>query len=104
LGTNLEKYKSKTVPIREIRTRELLNDIVSFLPSGRVLELQCGPPRLDVIPSDLGRPISGEYQMGGVPAEGTLTLKSVKKVFGTRRCTMIMTYLFLGICAYLYYL
>jgi len=36
---------------------------------------------------------------GGVPVEGTPTLKLVKGVFDTRRCTMIMTYLVLGMCA-----
>jgi len=54
--------------------RKLLTDFVFFLPSSKLLELQCGRSRLDATPSDLGRSIPGE------PAEGTSTLKSVKGV------------------------
>jgi len=78
------------VPPREMKPRELLNDFVSFLPSGILLEFHCSSSRLDAIPSDLGRPTSGE-----VPAESTLMLKSAKGVFDTRMCTVIMTFLFL---------
>jgi len=47
--------------------------------------------------------VSGECQMGEVPAEGTLTLKSVKRVFDTRVCAVIMTYLIPWNVCYLYY-
>jgi len=69
---------------------------VFFLPSGRLLELQCGLSHLNIISSGLGHPISGESRMG-VSAEGIPTLKSAKGVFGTRRCTVMRTYLVLGI-------
>jgi len=48
----------------------------SFL-SGSQLELQFAPFRLSTTPSDLGCSITSECRMG-VPAEGTLTLKSAK--------------------------
>jgi len=47
--------------------------------------------------------VSGECPMGEVPAEGTPTLKSVKRVFGTRVCTVIMAYLSSWNVCYLYY-
>jgi len=47
--------------------------------------------------------ISGECQMGEVLVEGTPTLKSVKRVFDTRVCTVIMTYLIPWNVCYLYY-
>jgi len=59
--------------------RKLLNGFFFLLPSGRLLELHRDPSGLDVILSDLGLSVSGECQMGEVPAEDTLTLKSVKK-------------------------
>jgi len=81
--------------------RELLNSVVSFLASGRLLELHCDSSRLDTTPSGPGRSASGECRMegGGLPVEGTPTHKSVKRGFGPRRCTVIMTYLVLGMCA-----
>jgi len=48
-----------------MRLSKLLNDFVSFLLLDRLLELHCGSSRLDVIPSDLGHPISGECRIGG---------------------------------------
>jgi len=47
--------------------------------------------------------VSGECQMGEVPAEGTPTLKSIKRVFDTRVCTVIMMYLSYWNVRYLYY-
>ena len=41
--------------------------------------------------------------MGEVRAEDTPTLKSVKRVFDTRECTVIMTYLSYWNVCYLYY-
>ena len=41
--------------------------------------------------------------MGEVPTEGTPTLKSVKRVFDTRECTVIMTCLSSWNVRYLYY-
>jgi len=79
--------------------KELLNDFVFFLPSGKLLELHRNPSGLDDIPSGLDLSVSGECQMGEVPIEGTPTLKSVKKVFDTRECIVIMTYLVLGMYA-----
>ena len=47
--------------------------------------------------------VSSEFQMGEVLAEGTMTLKSVKRVFDTQVCTVIMTYLSSWNVHYLYY-
>jgi len=79
--------------------RELLNDFVFFLPSGRLLELHCDPSGLDATALDLSHSVSGECQMGEVPTKGTPMLKSSKRIFGTRGYTVIMTYLVFGICA-----
>ena len=47
--------------------------------------------------------VSGECQTGEVLAEDTLTLKSVKRVFNSWVCTVIMTYLSFWNVRYLYY-
>jgi len=86
-----------------MRPRELLDDLVFFLPSCRLLEFHCDPSCLDVTPSSLDLSDSGECQMRKVPAKDNSTLKLVKKVFGTRRCIVITTYLCSYSVCYLYY-
>jgi len=66
--------------------KEVLNDFVFFLPSGRLLELHCDPSRLDATSSGLSLSVLGGCRMGGgVPAKGTLTLKSERKGNSTLR-------------------
>ena len=74
-----------------------------FLSSSRLLKLYYNPSGLRAMPSALGLSVSGECQMGEIPAEDTPMLKSVKRVFGTLECTMIMTYLSSWNVRYLYY-
>ena len=47
--------------------------------------------------------VSDECQTGEIHAEDTPTLKSVKRVFDTRVCTLIMTYFSSWNVCYLYY-
>ena len=87
------------VPAREMGPTELLKSSSSSFPRAgcwgftRILLAFVLFLRLSV---------SGECQMR-VPAKGTLTLKSVKRVFDTRVCAVIMTYLVPWNVCYLYY-
>jgi len=81
-----------------MRPKELLNVFVFFLPSGRLPELHCDPSGLDATLRVSISPFQVNAKRG-VLAEDTPTLRSEKRVFDTRGCTVIMTYIVLEMYA-----
>jgi len=81
-----------------MKPRKLLNNFIFFLPLGRLLELHYYPFGLDATPSGLGLSVSGKCQMGEVLAKRHSDAQVNKRSIQHWGCTVIMTYLVLGMC------